>query len=186
MRGSLPPAVLNLSGPSQAEPQLQTDAEVIFSRSFSWGSFYTAVFAEMFVCRNLSHRVIAASGIGPGFSRAPSSLQKRLLSQRRDSRLNNHFPITVTIWEQLFACEGLPAIVRDALKDKREGKNGGIEEGKDERKVSSCLIQSSQRVLILISPTDRQMYSMCRDTWTNTYTRVYMSRGTHWHALNWG
>lgn len=100
---------------------------------FLWGPhllllFHSYMFKSvMFIYRSLYYSVIAASGKGPSLLRVLSSLQKLLLSQRRDSRLNNQFPITVTVWEQLFAAEGLPAIVRGALKQRRNERMCGGE-----------------------------------------------------------
>lgn len=106
-------------------------------------SFFIAMFKSvMFIYGSHYTSVIAASGKGPSILRVLSSLQKLLESQETDGRLNNQFPITVTVREQLFASEDLPAIVWGTLKQK-EGKKGGLEGGKDERKVFFGLIRSS-------------------------------------------
>ncbi len=145
MRGSLSPVTFNswpLSNRATAPNRCWGDVPQRSSQEPIL-SFFIALFKSvMFIYRNLYYSVIAASGKGPSLLRELSSLQKLLLSQRRDSRLNNQFPITVTIWEQLFASEGLPAIVHGALKPRRKEK-WGMKGGKDERKVSFCLIQSS-------------------------------------------
>lgn len=118
--------------------------------------FRTMFKSVMFIYSSLCYSVIAASGKGPSLLRVLSSLQKVLLSQERDGRLNNQFPITVTMWEQLFASEGLPAIVCGSLKQRRKEKRHG---GEERWKESFFLLDSALlRVVILISATDVQMY----------------------------
>lgn len=120
-------------------------------------SIFIAMFKSvMFIHRSLYCSGIAAPGKGPSLSRVFSSLQKLLLSQRRDSRLNNQFPITVTIWEQLFASEGLPTIVHGALKQRRKEKEAWRERKMKEKFFSAWF--SPLKGLILIPPTDLQMY----------------------------
>lgn len=139
----------------------------------------------MFIYRNLYYSAIAASGKGSSLLRVLGSLQKLLLSQRRDGRLNNHFSITVTMWEQLFASEGMPAIVSDVQKPRRKERRRG---GRGRWKESFFLLHSVLlRVLILILPADLQMYVPRHlhkylhpsvDAWAQTHTH------THWCTLN--
>lgn len=139
----------------------------------------------MFIYRSLYYSVIAASGKGSSLLRVLSSLQKLLLSQRRDSRLNNHFSIAVTMWEQLFASEGMPAIVYDVLKQRRKERRQG---GRGRWKESFFLLDSVLlRVLGLILPTDLQMYAQRRmreHLHPSVDTHVHISRDTHWCTLN--
>lgn len=132
----------------------------------------------MFIYWSLCHSVIAASGKGPSLFRVLSSLQKLLLSQERDSRQNNpvKFPITVTMWEQLFASEGLPAIVHGALKQAKERKEAWREE-----KMKGKFLSAWFRPLkgFDIDLTDRPA-DVCVETRAQTLTSI--CGDTHVHV----
>lgn len=147
-------------------------------------SFFTAMFQSvMFIYRNLYYSAIAASGKGSSLLRVLGSLQKLLLSQRRDGRLNNHFSITVTMWEQLFASEGMPAIVSDILKQRRKERRQG---GRGRWKESFFLLDSVLlRGLILILPADLQMYvpkHLHKYVHPSLDTHLCMSTNTYTHT----
>lgn len=83
-------------------PGVQTDVDRMFPKIFPGAHilhFYTVAMLKSVILIYRSHykSVIARSGRGPRLLRILSSLQKLLCSQERDGRLNNKFPITVTI-----------------------------------------------------------------------------------------
>lgn len=135
----------------------------------------------MFIYGSHYNSVSASSGKTPSILRVLSSLQKLLQSQENDGRLNIQFPITVTVWEQLFAkaCQQLSKALWN-----RECKKWGMEGGKDEREVSG-LIQSSQG----FKYCSHQPADICVETHAQTLNSTCgenpISRDKHWDILNW-
>lgn len=177
MRGSLFPVTLNfwpLYNRATAPNRCWGDVPQRSSLGLIFPLFIAMFKSVMFIYKSLYYSVIAASGKAPSLLRLLSSFQKLLLSQRTDSRLNNQFPITVTMCEQLFASEGLPAIVRDVLKKRRKERRHG---GRERWKESFFLLDSILlRVLILI--TDLQMYVQ-----RHVHKYLHPSVDTHMYTL---
>lgn len=91
---------------------------------------FTAMFQSvMFIHRSFCYRAIAATGKGSSLLRVFSILQKLLLSQRRDSRLNNHFS---SWWQCESSCFDLKTCQQLSVTFwNREGEKGGNEGGRE-------------------------------------------------------
>lgn len=117
---------------------------------------FAAMFQSvMFIHRSFCYSAIAAAGKGSSLLRVFSILQKLLLSQRRDSRLNNRFS---SWWQCESSCLDLKACQQLSVTFwNREGEKGG-NEGRREGWKSSFLDSGFIKILMLILSTDWQMF----------------------------